>query len=542
MTNPVITLFRKELRQNAFIYLFPLFMVIVALAFQKILAQLLTETWSRNFAIAIPASLAFSYALQAFDLEENGQTRDFLLTKPVSGTQIILSKFFSGLIVLLSLTVLWQSALIPDLIQWPDLLNFASFSFLAYLLMVIVVYGFSFTVSAWVKGPKKLLTAIFISALGTIWFFYGWLQFFTLLYFTPESGGVALILAILIFTIAQLALVIKGLVVSIHSNLLNYSFPQLVFRIKIYLLLLLVPIGINLVNHFNSPEIRPFNSLLACLNGSEVPFFAVDICRQPQGDLYALTDVRGRLGIAKRGETPRVIYQGEKDAGNLLSKLLWSPNGEKIVFNENGNIKVLLLSQKEPLFLTKGDLAFWSEDSEVILVATKVIPTQAADNSVPFNHYRLAYFSLATQESYELQGNLSFPGGSMFWHPYLNTIIAVTDFWQIALMNLNNGKVEMINLPPPPDPGPIFLTKIATIGADSYRIAVFTDLISDRSQRNIFRYNLLLYDFSVPNKTGTLIASLKDLKFQDILINADGNQVWGSNYFGVYRRIILPSR
>lgn len=542
MTNPVITLFRKELRQNAFIYLFPLIIIIVALAFQKIIAQLLSETWARNFGVAIPVSLAFSYALQAFDLEENGQTRDFLLTKPVAGSQIILSKFFSGLIVLLPLTFLWQSALIPDLIRWPDLLNISSFSFLAYLLVVVNVYSISFTVGAWVKGPKKLLAAIFLSILGTTWFFYGWSQFLTLLYFTPASGGLSFVPLLLIFTTTLLVLIIKGLLASIHNNLLNYSFTQLISRVKIYLLLLLIPLGINIVNHFNSPEIRPFKSFLACLNGSEEPFFAVDICKQPQGNLYALTDVRGRLAIAKRGETPTVIYQGEKDAGNLLSKLLWSPNGEKILFNENGGIKVLSLSQKDPLLLADGALAFWSTDSEFLLVATKVSPVQAGNSSVPFNHYRLSYVSVATKEFFELKGNLSFPGSSMFWHSSLNVVFAVTDLWQIALMNLNNGKVEMIHLPLPSEPGPIFLTKIAPTGSDSYRVAVFTNLKAEPSLGNSFRYNFLLYDFSVPNKTAVIKAHLKNLKFQDILINADGNQVWGSNSFGAYRRIILPLR
>ena len=542
MANPVITLFQKELRQNAFIYLFPLFIIIPALTCQKVLTQLLPEIWARNFGVAIPIALAFSYALQAFDLEENGQTRDFLLTRPVAGSQIILAKFFSGLLALLPLTALWQSALIPDLIQWPDWLNIPSFSFLAYLLVVVNVYSISFAVGAWVKGPKKLLAAIFLSILGTAWFYYGWFQFLTLLYQTPASGGLPFLLLLLIFTIGLLALIVKGLLVSIHNNFLSYSFTQQVSEVKKYLLLLLIPLGINIINHFYGPEIRPFKSLLACLNGTEEPFFAVDICQQPQGDLYALTDVRGRLGIAKRGETPRVIYQGEKDTGNLLSRLLWSPNGNQILFNENGNIKLFSLSQTEPSFLTKGDLAFWSKDSEFILIATKAIPSQTTDSSVPLNHYRLAYFSLATKESYELQGYLSFPGSSMFWHSTLNVVLAVTDYWQIALMNLNNGQVEMIDLPPPSKPRPVFLTEITPTGADSYRVAVFTDLKTELVPENSFRYNLILYDFSVSTKKAVIKAHLKNLKFQDILINAEGDQIWGSNSFGVYRHIILPLR
>ena len=340
-----------------------------------------------------------------------------------------------------------------------------------------------------------------------------------------------------IFTTALLALIIKGLLVSIHNNLSNYSFTQLISGVKLYLLLLLVPLGINIVNHFNSPEIRPFKSFLACLNGSEEPFFAVDICKQPQSDLYALTDVRGRLAVAKRGETPTVIYQGEKDDGNLLSKLLWSPNGAKILFNENGGIKVLSMSQKDPVLLADGALAFWSADSEVLLVAAKTTPAQGINYSVPFNHYRLSYVSTATKEVHELSGNLSFPGSSMFWHSGLNVLLAVTDLWQIAFMNLNNGQVEMINLPPPSvEPGPIFLTKIAPTGADSYRVAVFTDLKTEPVRGKVFATIFYSMIFSVPNKTA-LLGSFENLKIPRHLNQRDGIK-FGDNSFGAYHRII----
>lgn len=539
MTSPVITLFQKELRQNAFIYLFPLVIIVAALTLQKVLEQILTVTWARNFAVAIPVGLAFSYALQAFDLEENSQTRDFLLTKPVSGSEIILAKYFCGLVVLLPLTILWQLALLPDLVQWPDPLNITSFSFFTYLLLVILVYSFSFATAPWVNGPIKLLAAIFVSSLGTIWFFYGWFQLLTLSYLVSVVNEIPIFLTILI-PLALLVILIKMLFVSIRHQLLNHSFSELISGLKRHLLILLVPLIINAINWINSPEIRPFNSLLACLNGSEEPFFSVDISKQPQGENYALTDVRGRLALAKRGETPTVIYQGEKSDSNLLSKLTWSPNGAMIAFNENGAIKVLSPTQAEPVKLCDGDIPFWSADSKVLLVATKVNPDQAADYPVAFNHYRLSYVSLATKESYELSGNLSFPGSSMFWHPSLNAMIAVTDFWQIAFMHLNEGRVEMLQLPLPSKPEPIFLTKIAPSGNDSYRIAVFSGLKMEGNQEGRFSYDFLLYEFSVLSKTATLKAHWNDLKYQDILINPGDSAVWGSNSYGAYHRITLP--
>lgn len=541
MTNPVITLFQKEVRQNAFIYLFPLLIIGAAFAFQKVLSQLLSPSWAKNFAVSIPVALAFSYALQAFDLEENYQTRDFLLTKPLTVSQIVGTKYFTGLFVLLCLTVLWQSALIPDLLHWPDLNDFGSLWFTIYLLFVIIVYSLSFTMGAWVKGPKKLLAAIGASFLGTVWFFCGCLELLTVFYLAPVNGGTPILGILLMISLIPLLILIKLLLLMTNDIFLNHSGSEIFSRSKCYLPLLLFPLLFYLINLYSKPEIRPFNSLFACLNGTEEFFQTVEIVKQPEGDLYAATDIRGRLGLVKPGEAPQVIYEGEKTTANLLSNLGWSPDGAKIAFNENGVIKVFSLTSQNLLEITEGELAFWSLDSDVLLVAAaEPAAAKEAVPGFPFRNYRLSYISSSTKERYELQGNLSFPGSSMFWHPSLNTIIAVTHFWEIAIMNLNTGVVEMLKIPPLSRPGPVFLTEIAPNGADSYRIAVFTDLRVNNISKNNYRYNLALYDFSLSDKQARLKAELKNLAYQDILINAGESQIWGGNFSGAYRKINLP--
>lgn len=539
MVKPAVVLFRKELRQNGFIYLFPFIVICTASIFQKILSQILTLSWAKNFAVAIPVALAFTYALQAFDLEESNQTRDFLVTKPLSISLIILIKFFTGLLILLPLTIIWQLTLIPNLIQWPDLFNPNSFWFLAYLLMVIIVYSISFTIAAWIKGPKKLLAAILASTIGVTWFFFGWLEFLTQIYFASFTETPLISIFIVIVSLVPIIILTKGLLITVHGQFLNHTPSDILRRIKLYFLLLLFPLLFYAANLMHIPEILPFKSLLACLNGSEEPFLAVDIAKQPEDNLYALTDVRGRLGIAKRGQNPTVIYQGEKEEGNLLSKLIWSPDGAKIAFNENGMIKVLDPSQQEPISLISGDVAFWSPDSKVLLIAKKVntIHDPAAGYPVPYNFYRLSYISLDTKAVYEFKENLSFPGSSMFWHSSRNIILAVTDLWEIAVMNLNSGKVEMLKIPAPKYE-PIFLTEITPYDNDTYRIAVFTDI--KKLGNSNFRYNLFLYNFAINDNTLKLIADLKNLSYQDLIINAENGQIWASNTFGAYRRIKLP--
>lgn len=540
MINPVITLFKKELRQNGFIYFLPFVLITVAFFLQKTLSQTLSITWAKNFAIAIPAALAFSYAVQAFDLEENSQTWDFIFTKPVSVSQIVKAKFFSGLLVLLPIVVLWLLALAPDSICLPNLLDLSSFWFLGYLIFSVIIYCFSFTVAAWVNGPKKLLTALFLSACGVIWFFFGWSHLLTQFYLTSAVDNFFIVLSILVITFTLMYLLICSLLASIYNKLFNQPLTQLRNKLLAILLLLSFPLIFYLANLFYNPEIRPFNSLLDCLNGTEEPFFAVDIAKQPQGGLYALTDIRGRLGIAERGNVPTVIYQGEKDASSILSKIIWSPDGTRIAFNENGIIKVLTLSQKKPISIIKGDIPFWSPDSKVLLIAAVTGSHPIPGHIKPYNHYRLSYVTLDSKTVYELQGNLSFPGSSMFWNSSRNIILAVTDFWEIAVMNLNDGKIEMFKIPQPEKVGSVFLTKIAPFGNDSYRVAFFTDLKSPTANQGHFNYNAHLYDFQFNERNPVLKASLPDLKYQDILINAAENWIWASNPFGVYRKIKLP--
>lgn len=104
-------------------------------------------------------------------------------------------------------------------------------------------------------------------------------------------------------------------------------------------------------------------------------------------------------------------------------------------------------------------------------------------------------------------------------------------------MNLNDGKVEITKIPASKYES-IFLTEIAPSENDAYRIAVFTDI--KKLGNSNFRYNLFLYDFTINDKALKSIATLKNLSYQDLIINAEKGQVWGCNSFGAYRQIKLP--
>ena len=90
--NTLVVLLKKEFRQNYLIYIIPIviWFGLYLVKFQQM--GLITATWQNILAIAVPIALAISYGLQSFDLEENGQTRDFLLTRPLAVSEIIHAK------------------------------------------------------------------------------------------------------------------------------------------------------------------------------------------------------------------------------------------------------------------------------------------------------------------------------------------------------------------------------------------------------------------------------------------------------------------
>ena len=536
--NTFAVLLKKEFRQNFIIYFIPL-LIWLGLYFTKFQQMsILTPTWQNILAVAIPIALAISYGLQAFDLEENGQTRDFLLTRPLAVSDIIHTKYFTGLAVLLVISFLWPVAILPSSIQWPHFDDFSSFYFSSYLLLLVVLYSSSFITGVFVKGPLKLLVSIISCSVVVGWFFYIWYEIITLCYLqlfgdTPQF----IIYLLLIFLTGLLVYISCSFLVTVSKwglrNPESNTYRNTLRNSA--LIFLLLPVSAGLINLVNPPVIRPFNSLISTLFGTERWFIAVEGRKQPHGNLYLLNSVDGHLGIAHAGEKPSVIYT-PKSSESLVTQVSWSPDGKKVAFKEGPLFRIgSLQGRKLKLHysIKNGDTLEWSSDSADVLLG-KNIQKQVDKTSnktiytIQFNHFHLGEQKLVDAKT------INSMGLAHAWDSRSNRPIIIDPNWQLILFSLNENKVETIplmstgnkNIPPIP----FGLIIPPASGGSLYKLVMMTNIINHR-------YDLVLYNFDSLNNTLKFEKILSKVKYRDLIFDPNQQSLIARIGIGTYFKV-----
>jgi hypothetical protein len=393
MTIPAV-LVKKEFRQNSVIFLVP-FLALLILALTKARQALpLSQSWLQIISVVVPLTLACSYGLQSFDLEENGQTRDFLLTRPLSAGAVVGAKLVSGLVVLLAYAVAWPAVLMPVQLKVPDFNDFSSFYFLVYLLAIYIVYLTGLLAGIAIKGPIKLAAAIIGSLTAFSWFFYTWFQFLTILYLQllAFTSRLVVYLLLLLATCGLTALLSRFLFDLADWKLLNLSLPAVRSRLFQYgVAFLVIPVALLMIALVNPPIIRPFDSLLATFFGKEKWFIAVDGCKNPHNASYLLSSGSGQLGVAKPGEKPRVIYNA-KNNSIPLSNLAWAPDGRGLLFKENNRYQIGRITRNrfvQSLTIPNAEFVCWGNDSHSLLYGFPIGDSSAKNKPRQFQLARL---------------------------------------------------------------------------------------------------------------------------------------------------------
>ncbi|MGE5558516.1 MAG: hypothetical protein ACM3WV_07875 [Bacillota bacterium] len=536
-------LVKKEWRQNALIYLLPYLAVLIVWILLKRQIFTLSLKWTEIIVSAVPLTLAVSYGLQIFDLEENGQTRDYLLTKPLSIKEIIWAKYLSGLSVLIAAAVLWFFALEPDALKIPSLSDYSTFWFISYMLLLINVYTVCFTTGIFVKGPIKFLIGTLFSMALAGWFFYTLFQFLTFI-FRSEGGARRSIWAI--WAADGFCLCFGTFTVAFFKDLAEWilqNIPAQNLRRKIAAyaaVAMLLPLLFTGVNSFTAPAVSPFNSLAMSLLGYEEWFVATEGSRRPGGDLYAFSDARGRLALARRGEKPDVIY--ESPSGKPLSGLAWSFDGRVLAFKENRKIMAINVENRISCAVGEGDLAFWANNGNRMIIAKK-IPGDPKGNSAGRGKgsvYELALYDYDMDRMGRL-GSVITGGSSLAWDSANNRLLAVDSSWRLVLMDIKSGKIQFINiLPPGQSPEVIFESGIFPLkGYKSYTIAVFT--LSRKAFRKKEKvYNVFLYDYLPARSIITRVSVLDGVNYEELLPGERGIKTVGRIGNGVYRSVRDP--
>ncbi len=533
--NTLVVLLKKEFRQNCLIYIIPILIWfgLYLIKFQQM--TLITATWKNILAIAVPIALAISYGLQSFDLEENGQTRDFLMTRPLAVSDIIHTKYFTGLAVLLVIGFLWPLAILPTIIQLPNFADFSSFYFCSYLLLLIILYSASFCAGVFIKGPLKLVVSIVCSAIAICWFFYVWYGIITFTYLQLIGALPPLtVYAFLIFCTGLLIYLSVSLLITVSYWGLRY--PELrVYRNTLRNSALIIPllaVGSGLINLVNPPVIRPFHSLIDTLFGTEKWFIAVEGRKQPHGNLYLFNSIDGKLGIARTGEKPSVIYT-PKSSESPVTQISWSPDGQKIAFKEgslfrigslrNGKIKLLSAIQN-------NDTLEWSSDSAAVLVG-KVVekkvdkPSNKTLQTIQFQRFRLNDHQLIAPKT------IHSIGLAHAWDSLANRLIIIDPNWQLILFSLNERQVATIplttaanqNLPPIP----VGFVIPPSAGGHIFKLTILTNIINHQ-------YDLVFYTFDSSNNTLKFERILPKVKYKDLIVDPDRQHLIARSGIGTY--------
>ncbi|MGE5598718.1 MAG: hypothetical protein ACM3XS_05005, partial [Bacteroidota bacterium] len=331
-----LPLVRKELRQNALVYLAPavFWLPLIYLRLQGALRDL--PAWLDSVVVlAVPLTLAVAFGLQAFDIEVDRQTRDFLLVKPLSARRIAAEKYLLGLVVLFGWIFLFLWVYDPSYLEWPKPLPVSTWLAGLSFLWAVVAYGLSFYVGLAVPGPKKLLAAAVAGALGICWAFFAWSSWNTFFMHRPAlainpglrqdlffAAGLA-VLFVSIGACKQAAVwFLRG------RPRLRLGRPPLLYPV---LALVFLAVGL-ILNLYPAPPLRAAGFLGLELFNLEPSFWCASGAWRPGAMELAVAGPDGALGLARLGRKPRVILARGTGENKPLEDLAWSPDGRYLAY------------------------------------------------------------------------------------------------------------------------------------------------------------------------------------------------------------------
>jgi hypothetical protein len=538
-------LLKKELKQNAVIYFVPYLFLLLILTLNRQNPAWLPPQWVQALTVSLPLAMAGAYGLQAFDLEENGRARDFLLVKPLSPGQIVGMKYLSGLLVLLPLTVLWVAALLPQSFIAPTLDNLDSFWLTLFLMIVMILFSASFLAGILLKGPVKLLAAIGIGAGATVWAGLVWLESLTALFYAhwDRFPGLALILIYLLtlLLIGLLLAITVGLVLQILKSTLSFwdNLKPIGLILTVFILL---PLLLWLGNTLNRPGICAFDNLAGSLFSAADWFISIEGARQPAGKLVALTDARGRLGITAPFQKPRVVYVSTGIETKPLQNIVWSPDGRRVVFSDNGQLKLYSLATKATSDLGAGVVAFWSRDSRRLLVGREATDQDEPNPAPAANLRRISLVLLdprrpaAVRPLEELDTN----DLALEWDSPGNSLFAVNRAGIITVIDLNTGQTQKIALLPNNQKESVFFGKILPPDSHSSTFAFILCSFNSSQAGQRKTYTIRWYDLDQKTKKITLAGTLTDCSYKDLIGCRRDHSLLARKFDnGLYRRIKL---
>ncbi|MGE5550430.1 MAG: TolB family protein [Bacteroidota bacterium] len=529
-------LLRKEFRQNLLVYLTPLPILFLVLFLRARGDFADPESWLYTvFTLAVPLTLAVAFGLQAFDIEVNAQTRDFLLVKPLSTGRIVREKFGLGWLILIFWTAAFNLAVDPTYLSWAAPMPVSTWLGAIIFCWATLVYGASYLVGLLVPGPKKMLLASLVGAAAVAWHFLTWSSWTTFLVHRSFFISRSAMLTMLFYALGMAAFAaIMGLLLTLTAWFLRGR-PALgrnrVFRFSLLTAFFLLLTG--LVADFGFPApIRAADFLGLELFDLEQPFWTNAGAWRPDGKMLAVAGPDGALGLAAPGGKPRLIYKGQAAEGLTIEDLSWSPDGKKLAFSYDGAVYVLRLGEEQPVLLGQGSSPCWARTSDAVLYTEASSPWRERRNGATITLYRLNLrkADLASGRSAPF-AQLVVQGTTWYWDSATNDFMFVDIFGQVHV--LRGGADQPVPLPGLH--GSVSWHRFHPLPGkdDRYLIAVISLIGLDREE-----YDVHCYEFDARTLRVDYLRKLPGQRLTNLILDpATGSCLIGHN--GVYRRVDL---
>ena len=532
-------LLKKEFQQNSLIYLFPLPFWFVLLFLRATNGLGALPDWLvMVFVYAVPLTLAVAYGLQAFDVEEDDQTRDFLLVKPLTISRVIGEKFTLGLLITLGWSILLVLSLKPSLFEWPKVFAVSSWVFGLLFIAITLTFGASFVAGVCVKGPQKLLVALVVTIGSLIWFLVTWSSLVTFILHNhflstyPWSVTTLFYLSGLIFAISALSFHL------IITNWILQQRPQLredrpFFTVLIIIVLCpLLSIGMNLC--INTP-IRGAYFVGAELFGLDPSFWPIDGVWSPDGTCIAVSGSANRIGLARIGSKPELIYQGKQEGEKKVTDLTWSPDSKNLAFCEAGQIYILNLKDKKRIWVGSGSSPFWSVSSDELVFtheSSARTELETSHGKIPIHNIVIFRADLTTG-TVSPYTDIKSDGFNWAWNSLNEDIYIVSPYGQLYIYSENS--TIPLPLPEFDNNERIFLTQYAfDPDRNEYKLTVFSMPPSGNREAISAYY----YSFDYLTSQLKLIHKIPRFSYSGLILNhKNGDVLYNLNTTYIHEQI-----
>jgi ABC-type transport system involved in multi-copper enzyme maturation permease subunit len=419
-----------ELKRNLFSFILPSFFYLITLIYTILRGTDrldLLATWA---ILILAALVAMVYGLQCFSNEADKKTLDFILSRPLSPTLIITVKYFLSLSILFIWMALFSATVTLDLDRLP-LVEGMGPEWI--VLIVLMIHAISFFAGLLAKGLERFFMVTVLTGLLALAGYYLWSLAFNLLKINnlvfdilPYQLRFVQTTIPIYLTVLSLAIPFYGTVWYLRSRIPLSRFQPAKwiggFWIGTYLLLLLA-------GRVLAPPLQPDTRIKFGDWHDQTGIISCGPLPQPPQIFKnrPVQLVKCRLALAKLGHKSRVIYTGFN-----LQNPRFAPDGSRVIFAENGILKILSLRNRRIVPIGSGNYGSWSRDGKQLLCA-QVVGEKAL--------YKLYQYDLTTHRKTELATpSLNITG--IFW----DSDSARLFFWgfkdEVSCLNLKNNTVR----------------------------------------------------------------------------------------------------